>query len=273
MNKAIFITGSSSGIGKATAKYFHEKGWNVIATMRTPDKEKELTELENVLVIRLDVLDKDSIKNAIFEGIEKFGKIDVLVNNAGYGAYGVLEAASDENITRQFNTNVIGLLFVTREILPHFRKSKEGIIINISSVGGKITFPLGTLYHGSKFAVEGLSEALSFELEAIGCKIKIVEPGAVETDFNGRSMDIFMDPKMKEYMSLVQAMLKVRQEGTGGGSTSQPIDIAKIIYEAATDGKSQLRYPAGADAVETLSNRKKMDDATFISSIKTRLGL
>lgn len=119
MNKTVLITGASSGIGKASAKFFQEKGWNVIATMRTPEKEEELTQLDNVLVSRLDVLDVDSIDNTIKTGIEKFGKIDVLVNNAGYGAYGPLEAFKRESIVRQFNTNVIGLMDVTRAMPPH----------------------------------------------------------------------------------------------------------------------------------------------------------
>lgn len=271
MNKTIFITGASRGIGKATAKYFQEKGWNIIATMRSPDKEEELIKLDNVLVIKLDVLDNSSIKDAIRKGIEEFEKVDVLLNNAGYGAYGFLEAASDEKITRQFNTNVIGILLVTREILPHFRKNKDGIIINISTIGGKMTFPLGTLYHGSKFAVEGLSEALSFEMEAIGCKVKIIEPGWVNTDFYGRSFDTFFDPSIVEYRELLTKFMKNIKKFSS--NVSQPIDIAKVIYEAATDGKDQLRYQAGADAKEIIANRKKFDDATFIGGIKAQLGL
>ena len=134
MNKTILITGASSGIGKETAKLFQSKGWNVIATMRNPENKTELKQLKNVLVAKLDVLDLDSIQKAFEEGIEKFGSIDVLVNNAGYGAYGPLEAFSKEKIVRQFNTNVIGLLDVTKTVLSHFRQNKRGIIINISSI-------------------------------------------------------------------------------------------------------------------------------------------
>ena len=131
MNKTVLITGASAGIGKETAKYFQEQGWNVIATMRTPEKEEELIALDNVMVTRLDVTDPDSINAAVAAGIEKFGQIDALVNNAGYGAYGPLEAFPRENIVRQFNTNVIGLLDVTRAVLPHFRENKSGTIVNI----------------------------------------------------------------------------------------------------------------------------------------------
>ena len=144
MNKTILITGASSGIGKETAIYFHEQGWNVIATMRKPELEKELTELDNVYVTRLDVTDPESISRAVSDGIERFGKVDVLLNNAGYGAYGPLEAFPMENIRRQFDTNVIGLLEATKALLPHFRSNRSGTIINVSSIGGKMTFPLGT---------------------------------------------------------------------------------------------------------------------------------
>src|SRR5262245_7714164 len=165
MSKTILITGASSGIGKATAKYFQKKGWNVVATMRRPEKEQELTALDRVLVVRLDVQDPASIVSAVKAAIERFGKIDVLLNNAGYGAYGPLEATPMEKIRRQFDVNVIGLLETTKALLPQFRANRDGVIVNISSIGGRITFPLGTLYHGTKFAVEGLSEALSWEME------------------------------------------------------------------------------------------------------------
>src|SRR5262249_17739458 len=151
MPQTILITGASSGIGKATAKYFQQQGWNVIATMRHPERDGELTDLDRVLTTRLDVLDSSSITSAVAAGIECFGRIDVLLNNAGYGAYGMLEAVPLEKIRRQFEVNVIGLLETTKALLPHFRANRDGLIINVSSIGGRVTFPLGTLYHGSKF--------------------------------------------------------------------------------------------------------------------------
>lgn len=272
MTQTILITGSSSGIGKATAKFFQEKGWNVIATMRTPEKEEELTKLSNVLVTKLDVLDQDSIQKAVEEGIEKFGKIDVLLNNAGYGAYGPLEAFPTEKIRRQFNTNVLGLLDVTKAVLPHFRKNKSGTIVNISSIGGKMTFPLGSLYHGTKFAVEGISEALSFELEQIGCKVKIIEPGAIRTDFGGRSFDFTNDESMTEYQELVKKLMDAMGPMMEQNS-SDPSVVAQVIYQAATDGTDQLRYTAGEDAKQFMANRKKFEDKEFIAGIKAQLGL
>ena len=246
MKKTILITGASSGIGKNTAKYFHQKGWNVIATMRNPENEKELSSLQNVILVKLDVLDIDTIESAIETGIKKFGKIDILLNNAGYGAYGPLESFSRDKILRQFNTNVIGLMDVTRAILPHFRKNKDGIVINISSMGGKMTFPLGSLYHGTKFAVEGISESLRYEMEQIGCKVKIVEPGAIATDFAGRSFDFNNDESMKEYQSMVSKIVTTMPEMVKNASPAEV--VSKVIYEAATDGKSKLRYIAGRDA-------------------------
>jgi short-subunit dehydrogenase len=246
MKKTILITGASSGIGKETAKYFHKKGWNVVATMRNPEKETELKNLNNVLVTQLDVLDINSIEIAIQQGIQKFGKINVLLNNAGYGAYGPLESFPRERVLRQFNTNVIGLLDVTRAMLPHFRKNKEGIIINISSMGGKITFPLGSLYHGTKFAVEGISESLQYEVEQFGGKLKIIEPGAIATDFAGRSFDFSYDSNLAEYQNIVDKINRSFSKMIKNAST---VDVVtSVIYEAATDGKSKLRYLAGKDA-------------------------
>ncbi len=271
MSKTIMITGASSGIGRTTAEYFQAKGWNVVATMRAPERETELTELENVLVTRLDVQDPNSIESAVSEGIERFGKIDVLLNNAGYGAYGPLEATPMEKIRRQFDVNVVGLMETTKAVIPHFRGNHDGTIINVSSMGGKVAFPLGSLYHGSKFAVEGLSEALSYEMDTIGVKVKIVEPGIIKTDFGGRSLDLSNDETMTEYQGVIQALF-----GTLGHADrveSEPESVAEVTYQAATDGTDQLRYIAGPDAEQIIAQRKAADDETFIGGIKAQFGL
>jgi NADP-dependent 3-hydroxy acid dehydrogenase YdfG len=246
MKQTIFITGASSGIGKETAKYFQLKGWNVVATMRNPEHETQLIGLENVFVTKLDVLDLESISQAISKGIEKFGGIDVLLNNAGYGAYGPLETFPREKILRQFNTNVIGLLDVTRAILPHFRENKKGIVMNVSSMGGKMTFPLGSLYHGTKFAVEGISESLRYEVEEFGGKVKIIEPGAVATDFAGRSFDFNTDEKLSAYQNIVSKIMTVFPQMIKNASSTNV--VTEVIYKAATDGTKRLRYMAGKDA-------------------------
>lgn len=246
MRQTIFITGASSGIGKETAKFFQAKGWNVVATMRNPEKETELQSLENVLVTRLDVLDTTSIQQAVDLAIQTFGGVDVLLNNAGYGAYGPLESFPREKILRQFNTNVIGLLDVTRAILPHFRENRKGIIMNVSSMGGKMTFPLGTLYHGTKFAVEGISESLRYEVEQFGGRVKIIEPGAIATDFAGRSFDFSQDESQKAYQLIVTKIMSAFPKMIQNASSTEV--VTKVIYEAATDGSNKLRYMAGSDA-------------------------
>lgn len=270
MGQTILITGASSGIGKVTAKLFQEKGWNVIATMRAPDQDQDLSQLDNVLVTRLDVTDETSIAGAVAAGIATFGKIDVLLNNAGYGAYGPLEAFPMDAIRRQFETNVIGLLATTKAVLPHMRGNGAGTIVNISSIGGQMTFPLGALYHGTKFAVEGISESLHFELAAAGIKTKIIEPGMIATDFGGRSFDFTNDEAMTEYQPVVRALLGSWGENA---QASEPIVVAEVIWTAVTDGMDTLRYRAGPDAVALLDNRKALDDATFIGGLKAQLGL
>jgi NAD(P)-dependent dehydrogenase (short-subunit alcohol dehydrogenase family) len=271
MNKTILITGASSGIGKATAKLFQEKGWNVIATMRKPEAETELNTLPNVLLAPLDVLNLDSIHSTVAAGIRKFGKIDAVLNNAGYGAFGTIESFSREKIVRQFETNVIGLLDVTKALLPHFRENKGGVIINISSIGGKMTFPLGALYHGTKFAVEGISEALSYEVEEFNGRVKIIEPGAIATDFSGRSLDFSHDETHTEYQRIVGNVLSGMPQFFANASPASV--VADVIYEAATDGSRKLRYTAGEDAKAIIAGRQQADDESFINGIKAQFGL
>ncbi|HBK45473.1 MAG TPA: short-chain dehydrogenase/reductase [Xanthomonadaceae bacterium] len=268
MTKTVLITGTSTGLGRACAKLFLAKGWNVVATMRQPDRESELTQSDQALVARLDVQDADSIRSAVEAGIAKFGRIDALVNNAGYGAYGPLEATPAEKIRRQFDVNVLGLLATTQALLPHFRANRSGTIVNVSSVGGRMAFPLGTLYHGTKFAVEGLSESLQYELNPLGIRVKVVEPGGIKTDFGGRSLDFSNDPMLAEYQPLVASVLGVLGPMMANGS--QPEQIAEVVYAATTDQTDQLRYEAGADAVQMLAQRRMSDDATFFAGMKAQ---
>ena len=268
MSKTILITGASSGIGKATALHFQKQGWNVIATMRSPEKDTELSDLENVQLEKLDVLDLASIETAINNGISMFGKIDALLNNAGYGAYGPLETFPRENIVRQFNTNVIGLMDVTKAIIPHFRESKSGVIVNISSIGGQMTFALGSLYHGTKFAVEGISESLHYEMKEIGVKVKIVEPGFIATDFGGSSFD-FQAGEIEDYQPLIGALMKQWQNPNN--TVSPPSLVAEVIYNSVTDGTNQLRYRAGDDANFLLDQRKKLTDLEFFEMMNKQL--
>lgn len=270
MRRTILITGASSGIGKATAMHFQARGWNIVATMRSPEKAGDLEGLDGVLVTRLDVLDGASIIAARDAALERFGSVDVLLNNAGYGAYGPLEAFSMDRIRRQFDTNVIGLLEVTKAFLGHFRERRAGVIINVSSIGGQMTYPLGTLYHGTKFAVEGLSEALHHELEAFGVRVKIIEPGMIKTDFGGRSFDFCNDESIAEYQGTVQKPFAYWRKVA---SPSPATMVAEVIWDAAHDETDTLRFRAGRDAELWLSERKAQDDATFIGGRKREMKL
>jgi NAD(P)-dependent dehydrogenase (short-subunit alcohol dehydrogenase family) len=271
MSRTILITGASSGIGKSSARRFQAEGWNVIATMRSPELETELNALDRVLVTRLDVLDVASIGAAVDEGLGRFGRIDALLNNAGYGAYGPLEATPLEKVRRQFDVNVVGVLATTQAVLPHFRRQRSGVIVNISSIGGKITFPLGALYHGTKFAVEGLSEALHYELLPIGVRVRIVEPGMVKTDFAGRSFDFSNDAELSEYQPLVGAFMSAL--GPMATHASPADRVADVIYRATVDESDQLRHEAGPDAEHMLAARRASDDATFIGGVRAQFGL
>ncbi|MHA7965078.1 SDR family oxidoreductase [Paenibacillus sp. CAU 1782] len=265
MRKTVLITGASSGIGKAAADYFFRKGWNVAATMRSPDAaEKEKS--GRIRYYRLDVTDRDSIASALQQSLHDFGGIDVVVNNAGYGAIGLFEAASEESIRRQFEANLFGLMSVTSEILPIFRAQKRGIIINISSMGGKVTFPLYSLYHASKFAVEGFSESLHYELRPVGVKVKLIQPGIIKTDFNTRSLDFFNDRRLEGYQDYVGKVMSNIEKSYKGGVS--PEIVAGTIYKAATDGSGRLRYVTGKPAGWLLPLRKLLPDSLFFALVR-----
>lgn len=266
--KTIFITGTSSGIGKATVKYFQQKGWNVAATMRKPEQEKELTKLANVKCLRVDVSDVESIKKAIDDTIETFGGIDVILNNAGYATVGPFEAATPDQIKRQFDTNVFGVMNVVKEILPHFRKRKGGLIINITSLGGLMTFPIYSLYHGTKWAVEGFSESLQYELRQFNIRVKLIEPGGMKTDFYTRSSDFLQNQKLKVYDSFVQ---KFFTNSIKMFKLADPIQVAKTIYKAATDKSDRLRYLSGRDARSMRLIRRNVPFSIFRALINRTL--
>jgi NAD(P)-dependent dehydrogenase (short-subunit alcohol dehydrogenase family) len=256
MNKTIFITGASSGLGKATAKLFQSKGWNVIATMRNIENETELSQLENVTLLPLDVTDLENIQSTAQKAIEL--GVDVVFNNAGYGLIGPLEGLSDEQITKQFNTNLLGVLRVTKEFIPYFREKKAGMFVTTTSIGGLIAFPMGSTYHATKWALEGWSESLAFELNAFGIDVKTVSPGGIKTDFMSRSIDTGSNSAYDELFGvMLQNSMNMLE------NSSEPIQIAEVVYEAVTDGKKQLRYVAGADARALYAQRLEQGDEKF----------
>ena len=260
-SKTVLITGTSTGIGRSTARYFQSKGWNVAASMRTPSKETELNKLDGVFCPRLDVTDSTSIQSAIDETVKRFGGIDAVVNNAGYGLSGPFEGASDEQVRRQFETNVFGVMRVTRGILPYFRGKKSGTIVNVASMGGRIVFPLYSLYHATKWAVEGFTESLRYEVEPLGIRVKLIEPGAIKTDFYERSNDTTVAASPVDYQELCRiGFANMSQAGTQG---SPPEKVAQAIFKAATDKGSKLRYPVGNDAKAMLFLRRIISDTTM----------
>lgn len=262
--KTIFITGSSSGLGRAAAKLFSSKGWVVIATMRNPEKEKELAELPGVVVSPLDITDRQQIEGAVTRAWAG-GGVDVVFNNAGYGMSAPLEGMTDEQIVRIVNTNLLGPIRTTKAFIPHFRERKAGLFINTTSIGGLITVPFNSLYHATKWALEGWSESMAFELNQLGIGMKIVEPGGMKTDFFTRSLDVGRHP---DYDMLMDKVMNAITDPKQMETYSTPDQIAEVVYEAATDGKDQLRYVAGADGKATYAARLQMGDEAFRRAIK-----
>ena len=237
--KTVLITGASTGIGKSTAEYFSDRGWNVAATMRTPAKASfSNTGADNIKVFQLDVTDEDSIAQAVSETLNAFGRIDVLVNNAGYGLVGLFEAMTPDQIKRQFDTNVIGAMNVTRAIIPVMRDQRAGHIINVASAAGRMSLPLYTLYCSTKWALEGFSEALIYELKAFGIKVRIIEPGPIETDFMTRSLDVADGAITKHYGDFEERVWEAYRNKFEGAPP--PVLVAKSIYKAAT-GRPGIR--------------------------------
>lgn len=255
--KTIFITGASSGLGKATAKLFHEKGWNVIATMRTPEKETELSQLKNVTLLPLDVTNFDQIQTTVKKALE-ISDIDIVFNNAGYGLIGPLESLTDDQITKQLNTNLLGVIRVTNAFIPYFRERKSGLFISTTSIGGLIAFPLSSIYHATKWGLEGWSESMAFELNQFGINIKTVSPGGIKTEFLHGSLDTGIQPEYETLSNKLFANVDTMFE-----MASTPEQIADVVYEAATDGKKQLRYVAGEDAKAMYKQRLEVGDEVF----------
>ena len=255
--KTIFITGASTGLGKATAKLFQSNGWNVIATMRNPESETELTQLENVTVLPLDVTNLGQIQSTVKKALE-ISDIDLVFNNAGYGLIGPLEALNDDQIVKQLNTNLLGVIRVTQAFIPYFREKRKGMFITTTSIGGLIAFPLGSTYHATKWSLEGWSESLAYELNTFGIDVKTVSPGGIKTDFVSRSLDVGTQPEYQEMVDKLFSSMDGMME-----AASEPVQIAEVVYEAATDGKNKLRYVAGEDANAIYAQRLELGDEAF----------
>lgn len=241
MEKVVLITGASSGIGRASALLFQSKNWKVAATMRRPEEHKDLQHIVDLDTFRLDVTDVDTIRSAIAGVLDRFGRIDAVVNNAGYGLLGPFEAATPEQIREQFETNVYGVMNVCREIIPYFREQKGGTIVNITSMAGRTAFPFSTLYNATKFATEGFTESLQFELEPFDIRLKLIEPGPIKTDFYGRSQQVAKKEGLTVYDHVFGRFMDFMSKS--GADAPDGSIVAQAVYDACTDGSGKLRYP------------------------------
>ena len=269
MTQTVLITGASTGFGKATALYFASQGWQVIASMRNPAAGADLARHDNILVTRLDVQDTDSIAAAITTAVQRFGTVDAVVNNAGFGLFGLFEATSREKIQEQFDVNVFGMMDVIRAILPHFRARGTGTIVNISSGAGVYGLPMISLYNASKFALEGFSESLSYELGSQGITVKIVEPGGVlDTKFGERSANEFGMARIPPgYEGFMEAARKFF-DGLRAQRLATAEEVARGIFDATTDGTDRLRYVVTDDIKPPIKARRESSEEEYMAFMR-----
>ena len=267
--KVAIVTGSSSGIGFETSLLLARNGFFTYLTMRNLDKAKTIIKIKekeklSLEILQLDVTDDKSVKEAINKIKNEQERIDVLVNNAGYALVGPFEEISIKEFKEQFETNVFGVIRVTQTVLPIMRRQKGGVIVNISSIAGKIGFPLTSAYASSKFALEGLSESIAYEIEQFGIKVILIEPGVIKTNFNnnlkiGKRVTIDSNSPYVEMTQKRISRFKPRFE-----SGSPPIEVAKVILKAITsENQSELRYLVGNDAFKLMEIRNNMSEKEF----------
>ncbi|MCJ9695763.1 oxidoreductase [Rhizobium sp. PRIMUS64] len=266
-----FITGASSGLGRALAEAVLARGWRAAMTARRPETLADLTAEhgDRALALALDVTDSNSIAGAVHDAETHFGVIDVLVNNAGYGYLSAIEEGDDAEIRAQFETNVFGLIAVTKQVLPGMRSRRQGHIFNVSSLGGLVAFAATGYYHATKFAVEGLSESLSHEVKSLGIDVTILEPGAFRTDWAGRSM-VESSTIIDDY---AETSGKRRQatRSVSGNQPGDPVRAATAIISAFEADEPPLRLLLGAPALKIARERLDALRANFEAWAETTL--
>ena len=270
--RTVLITGCSTGIGRATARTFQRRGWSVIASMRRPERERELKALDHVLVTRLDVTDPESIAEAVRAGHDRFGRLDCLVNNAGFGGHALLEQSTDEMIRGMYETNVFGAINATREVLPILRRQNGGSVINVTSMGGLMGLPLDSVYCSTKFAMEGFTEALALECRPLGIRVCTVAPGAyLTTAFQANTVDALDSgaPELAAYARRLRAHVE-RAVSSGGGTTADPAEVADVIYRCATSDMP-VRNPVGRDAEMLMGLMGKGSRQAFVDQVAAML--
>jgi NAD(P)-dependent dehydrogenase (short-subunit alcohol dehydrogenase family) len=280
--KVAAVTGSSSGMGYETSLILARNGFHTYATMRKVDGggggSKQIIDIaknENLplQVIQLDVNNDKSVTEAINRIANEKGRIDVVINNAGYDLMGALEETSIDEIKAQFETNFFGAVRVMQAVIPMMRKQGEGIIVNITSLGGRISFPLNSPYHATKFALEGLSESIQYELEPFGIKIIVIEPGGVGSNFlkNLKMVTKTSDPSNSPYRSIQSSMSEYFKQWAQ--NLTHPSEVAKVILQAVTTDNPDFRYVVGKDAAMALETRRNMSDREFQNLIKKQINL
>ena len=278
--KVAVVTGSSTGIGFETSIILAKNDFYTYATMRNTDKSREIVDIANrerlpIKVLQLDVNDDTSVNNAIDKILSEEKRIDILVNNAGYALVGPLEETSIDEIKSQFETNFFGAIRAIKAVLPTMRKQRSGRIVNIASMGGRIAVPLDTIYHGTKFALEGACESLQYELEQFGIKIILIEPGAIKSNFwsnlkiakNAEQLTNTNSP----YSQLIQTVSKSFESMSGNAVPAE--EVAKVILQAVTSDKLNFRYVIGKDAEMFMDTRKNMSDREFKEWMMKNFGL
>lgn len=271
MTSTILITGTSSGYGKAMADHFLDRGWNVIATMRSPERSPFDASTDRLKVLPLDITDADSIGSAISEGVAAFGSIDVLVNNAGIGLASIVEATPDSTMREIFETNTFGVFAACRAVIPQMRRQRRGVIINVTSSTAIAPMPLVAVYAGSKCAVEGFTESLSYELEPFNIKARLVEPGYAPTTKltanGGPRMQGLIPP---DYGAFAQSCFEKLMAYPTAYCTEA--DVAEATFLAATAEGRTIRYPAGPDTRLLAELRWTTSEAHYLKTMREMFG-
>lgn len=267
MKKTIFITGTSTGLGKASALYFARQGWQVAATMRRPEEEKELTGYDNIKLLKLDVTNLQQVEEATRAAIAAFGKIDVVLNNAGMGVYGPLELAKETDIDWQFAVNTRGPINVIRAFLPHFREHGGGMFINVSSFMGITTaVPLGSLYNMSKFALEGLTEGLYYELKPLNIELRLIEQGGSKDNNFQENIRWSSNGEVTVYDGQMERLKQLM--GTASGSIKEETaDFVKVIADLATGKSKQFRTVIGEMGNHLMELRRSMPIESYLDKM------
>lgn len=271
--KVALVTGASSGIGESTARKLQSLGYTVYGAARRTDRLQELA-ADGIRPLGMDVTDEQALTDGVAKILADTGRVDVLVNNAGYGFYGAIEDVDIAEARRQFEVNVFGAMNLTRLVLPHMREHKSGTIVNITSMGGKIYTPLGGWYHGTKFALEALSDCLRLELAPLGIDVVVIEPGGIATEWGGIAADHLETTSTSgPYRRQAEAVAKTLRSEGDANRNSPPSAVAEAIGEAVTARRPKTRYAVGFGARPLIAARKILSDRQFDALITRASGV